>query len=145
MFSKKLLFTGVLLLLIATTVLAQTSKKIILTGLEVVPDVHTPATGAGEAWVESDTLYVRAEFEDLKANYSSAKVHYGEEGENGNPIYSLKPDLAEDRRSGVFTPEKNKFPLSDAMKEAFEEGNLYISIASSQHNRGEIRGQIDGY
>lgn len=124
---------------------AQDKKTVIFTGLDMVPDVHTPASGGGEAWVESDTLYVRLEFENLKAPYYASNIHYGEEGENGNPIYKLNPVLSENHRAGTFQPENNKFALSDAMKEAFENGNLYITIASEQHQRGEIRGQINDY
>lgn len=141
----KLSFALTLLLLCTVPLSAQDKKMVIFTGLEMVPDVHTPASGGGEAWVESDTLYVRLEFENLMAPYYASNIHYGEEGENGNPIYKLNPVLSENHRAGAFDPDNNKFALSDAMKEAFENGNLYITIASEQHKRGEIRGQIDGY
>lgn len=134
-----------LFLLISTTVFAQTKKQAILSGLEVVPRVHTAATGMAEAWILSDTLYVQGEFSDLKDFYFASNIHYGEEGKNGNPLYSLHPDLSEDHKSGSFTVDKNKFYVSDAIKEAFENGNLYITVATNQHQRGEIRGQIDTY
>ncbi|MDX1640201.1 MAG: CHRD domain-containing protein [Balneolaceae bacterium] len=141
----KIIISAITFLLISTSLFAQTKKTVIMTGLEMVPDIHTPATGGGEVWVESDTLYVRLEFENLKAPYYSANIHFGEEGENGNPIYKLNPVLSENHRSGAFDPETNKFALSDAMKEAYENGNLYVNIASDRHKRGEIRGQIDKY
>lgn len=143
--SGKKIFLTILVLLFTAPLSAQDKKRIILTGLEVVPDVHTPASGGGEAWIESDTLYVRVEFENLMAPYFAANIHYGEEGEIGNPIYSLNPDLAENQRSGIFDPDKNKFALNDAMKEAFKSGNLYITISSREHQRAEIRGQIDDF
>lgn len=143
--SGKFFLIAVLVLLFTIPLSAQDKKTVIFTGLEVVPDVHTPASGGGEAWVESDTLYVRLEFENLKAPYYAGNIHFGEEDENGNPIFKLHPTLNEDYRSGFFDPEKNKFALSDAMKEAFKNGNLYISIASERHQRGEIRGQIDNF
>lgn len=142
---RRLLLTIAISLTAVTSAFSQKDSNIILTGLEVVPDVHTPATGSGEAWIESDTLYVSVQFENLKSPYYSAHVYYGEEGENGNPIYSLSADLSDDHKSGSFNPEKNKFALSQAMKDAFTKGNLYISISSNRHKRGEIRGQIDGY
>lgn len=142
---KKLFLLIAALFIIPASVFAQKDTDIILTGLEVVPDVHTPATGSGEAWIENDTLYVSLQFENLKAPYYSAHIYFGEEGDNGNPIYSLNADLSEDHKSGSFDPEKNKFALSNAMKEAFQNGNLYINISSHRHKRGEIRGQIDGY
>ena len=116
-----------------------------MTGLEMVPDIQTAATGSGEAWIESDSLYVRLEFKNLQAPYYSANVHFGDEGETGNPIYKLNPVLGEDHRQGTVDPNQNKFALSDAMKEAFQQENLYITVASEQHQRGEIRGQIDTY
>lgn len=143
--SGKIFCAVIFLLVCAVSLSAQDKKTVIFTGLEMVPDVHTPASGGGEAWVESDTLYVRLEFENLKAPYYASNIHYGEEGENGNPIYKLNPVLSEDHQAGTFQPENNKFALSDAMKEAFENGNLYITVASEQHKRGEIRGQINGY
>lgn len=142
---KSYVITIILFVACFANVEAQKKHSVIMTGLDVVPDVHTPASGGGEAWVESDTLYVRLEFENLQAPYYTSNIHYGEEGENGNPIYKLTPSLSEDHLSGTFDPENNKFALSDAMKEAFENGNLYITIASEQHQRGELRGQIDGF
>lgn len=128
-----------------TTLFAQNKTEVFLSGLDVVPGVQTPATGTAEVWIQSDTLYVEGEFSDLKDFYFAGNIHYGEEGENGNPLYSLRPDLSDDHKSGSFDPEKNHFYVSDAVKEAFENGNLYITVASHRHQRGEIRGQINTY
>lgn len=111
----------------------------------MVPDVQTAATGTAEVWVESDTLYVSGEFSNLQSYYFASNIHYGEEGKRGNPIYKLQPDISENRTSGSFDPEKNKFRLSEAMLEAFKNGNLYLTIASDENRRGEIRGQINAY
>lgn len=143
--SMKRFFLIVLFFLISTSVFAQKKVEAILSGLEVVPQVHTSATGVAKVWIESDTLYVRGEFSDLKDYYFASNIHYGAKGKNGNPLYALHPDLSEDHKSGAFTPEKNKFYVSDAIKDAFKNGNLYITVASNQHQRGEIRGQIDDY
>lgn len=136
-------FLIILFILVNASTFAQEKTETFLSGLDVVPQVPTPATGVAEIWIESDTLYVRGEFSDLKDFYFAGNIHYGEEGENGNPLYSLRADLSEDHKSGSFDPEKNHFYMSDAVKEAFENGNLYITVASHQHQRGEIRGQIN--
>lgn len=119
--------------------------EVILNGVNMVPDVQTAATGTAQAWIESDTLYVSGKFSNLQSYYYASNIHYGEEGETGNPIYKLQPDISEDRTSGSFNPEKNKYHLSEAMLEAFNNGNLYITVASNDNRRGEIRGQINAY
>jgi len=145
MMMKRLLFL-ILFSLLPLAAFAQSDKiDVILNGINVVPDVRTPATGAAKVWVESDTLYVRGEFSGLMSYYYASNIHYGGEGENGNPIYKLKADISDDHTSGVFDPEKNKFPLSEATMEAFENGNLYITVASDKKRRGEIRGQINAF
>lgn len=132
--------------LISTIVFAQSEKtEVILNGVNMVPAVQTPASGTAQVWVESDTLYVSGKFSDLMSYYFASNIHYGEEGETGNPIYKLQPDISEGHTSGTFDPEKNKFPLSDAMLEAFNNGNLYMTVASDDNRRGEIRGQINAY
>lgn len=132
--------------LISATAFAQSERaEVVLNGVNMVPDVRNGASGAGTVWVESDTLYVNGEFSNLQSYYFASKIHNGEEGETGNPIYKLQPDVSEDYTSGTFDPEKNKFSLSDAMVEAFNNGNLYITVASHDNRRGEIRGQINTY
>lgn len=142
---KTVLLIVFLLLFIASGLSAQDKTEVLLSGINIVPDVHTPATGSAEVWIQSDTLYVKGEFSDLTAPYYAANIHFGEEGETGNPIYLLEPKLSGDQTSGTFAPDENRFALSEAMKQAFENGNLYISIASDQHQTGEIRGQISGF
>ncbi|NBC02661.1 MAG: CHRD domain-containing protein [Bacteroidetes bacterium] len=145
MMRKKLFFLTFFTLLI-TTVYAQNNRAdVVLNGVNMVPDVQTGASGSATIWVESDTLYVKGEFSNLQSYYFASNIHYGGEGETGNPIYKLKPDISEDHTSGTFDPEKNKFKLSDAMLEAFNNRNLYITVASDDNRRGEIRGQINSY
>lgn len=140
-----------LLVLLVFTIISVTAKAqnnpadVILNGVQMVPDVQTAASGTAKVWVESDTLYVSGEFSNLQSYYYASNIHYGGEKETGNPIYRLRPEISEDHTSGTFDPEKNKFKLSDAMMEAFENGNLYITVASDKNRRGEIRGQINAY
>ena len=145
MLNRKLLLLF-LLAFVTTIALGQTNKsEVILNGVNMVPNVQTGASGTATVWVESDTLYVEGEFSNLQSYYFASNIHYGGKRETGNPIYKLQPDIADDHTSGTFDPEKNKFALSDAMLEAYNKGNLYITVASHDNRRGEIRGQINTY
>lgn len=146
MFSKKLFALVVLFLALPLILSAQNKgEEIILNGIKMVPNVQTSATGTAYVWVQSDTIYVSGKFMDLQSYYYTSNIHYGEKGETGNPIYRLHPDVSEDHTSGTFHPDNNKFKLSEAMLEAFNNGNLYITVASDKRRRGEIRGQINSY
>lgn len=146
MISKKHIVSFTVFLMLPMILSAQNQgKEIILNGINMVPDVHTPATGTVNVWVDSDTLYVSGKFRNLQSYYFAGNIHYGEEGETGNPIYKLRADISDDHTSGTFDPQKNKFKLSEAMLEAFKNGNLYITVASDKKRRGEIRGQINSY
>lgn len=136
-------FTLLIVLFVITSVNAQTTYNITLSGMEQVPTVRTAATGTAEVYVESDTLYVSGSFSDLSGHYWSAFVHYGPEGEEGNRLFRLTPDeLNEEKNSGIFRFEENKFYLRELQQEALREGNLYINISSNRYQEGEIRGQI---
>lgn len=145
MFKKINLSVFCLLMAFSATFAQKNQAEVILNGVNMVPDVQTAATGTAEIWVESDTLYVSGEFSNLQSYYFASNIHYGEKGKSGNPIYKLRADISEDHTSGSFDPEKNKFKLSEAMLEAFNNGNLYITVASDKNRHGEIRGQINTY
>ncbi len=137
-------FLTILILLLATLMLsAQVKYEVTLSGLDQVPRVNTPAMGFVEVWVESDTLYVSGTFEDLRGHYWAGHIQYGRKGETGHRHFRLKPtDLNEEKNSGRFDPEENKFPLRASQKEVLKNGHFYINIASNRHQQGEIRGQI---
>lgn len=131
-----------LILLSTSCLVAQATYPVMLSGLEQVPQVRTPAMGQMEVYFESDTLYVSGEFSDLRDTYWSAHIHFGEEGERGNRLFRLTAELNEDKRSGTFKKEENKFHLRELQREALRNGNLYINIGSERNQNGEIRGQI---
>ncbi|MEX0769666.1 MAG: CHRD domain-containing protein [Balneolaceae bacterium] len=120
----------------------QNSAEVILAGYKQVPRVPTPATGMAEVTLKSDTLIVDGNFSDLREPYRSAAIFYGEEGEQGNQLFTLNPSLNEDKTSGSFSGNDNRFTLGGEIRKALSEGNLYIAITSSKYPRGEIRGQI---
>ncbi|MEX0890377.1 MAG: CHRD domain-containing protein [Balneolaceae bacterium] len=129
-------------LIILPGIVQAQSAEIILAGYNHVPTVRTSATGVVTVTVEADTLIVEGQFRDLRGVYRSASIHYGPPDESGNRLFGLNVDLDEDRKGGMFSAEKNRFGLRPSLREALKAGNLYISVASNRHQRGEIRGQI---
>ena len=132
----------ILILAASSTALSQDKYFVTLAGYNQVPEVRTPAMGEMQVWVEEDSLHVNGEFENLKDTYLAGYIHYGKKGKQGNRIYQLRVDIGEDYTSGSYDPQKNRFHLNEAMRQALREGNLYINISSRQHQHGEIRGQI---
>lgn len=139
---KKTWISTFLLVVCSLPLSAQATYDVILTGVEHVPSVRTPAMGELEVWVEDNVLYVQGEFSDLQGYYWSAHVHYGEKGKTGNRLFRLKTNLNEEKNGGTFTAEENQFELRQAQREALRNGNLYIVVSSNRHQQGEIRGQI---
>ncbi|WP_158278704.1 CHRD domain-containing protein [Rhodohalobacter mucosus] len=121
---------------------AQISAEFDLAGYHVTEPVGTAAVGMAEATVRRDSLIISGHFEDLKGRYWSAYIHYGAPGEKGNRLLKLHADVSDDHRSGRFDPQKNAFKMSDAVREALSEGNLYLLVSSEPHRQGEIRGQL---
>lgn len=120
----------------------QTTVELSLAGYNQVPPVRTAASGTVEITVEGDSLFVAGEFSDLREYYRGAYIHYGREGDTGNRMFQLKADLNEDKVSGVFKIEKNRFHVRPAQKEALQNGMLYVNITSNRYRGGELRAQI---
>jgi len=121
---------------------AQQSGILILAGYKSVPSVNTAANGTVEVTLKGDSLSVEGSFSDLSNYYYGSSIFYGEEGTQGNQLFNLDPDINEDRISGTFKTSKNTFRLNEAQLEALANGNLYLSILSYDHKRGELRAQI---
>ncbi|MCC5939974.1 MAG: CHRD domain-containing protein [Balneolaceae bacterium] len=139
----KTLFTlSVLFISMGSVLSAQTVYDFPLSGTEMVPRVQTPGMGSMQVWIESDTLYVRGTFSDLRDTYFAAHIHYGKRGETGNRIFRLRATLNDDKRSGEFREEDNKFHLRPVQRSAITNGNFYMTISSNRHQQGELRGQI---
>lgn len=121
---------------------AQQSRVIQLAGHKSVPTVGTPASGEITVTVSNDSLIVSGSFKKLLGQYHSGGVFVGEEDENGNRLFLLEVSLNEQKTGGTFEEEKNRFFLRDIHKQYLAEGEFYISIASYEKPRGEIRAQI---
>lgn len=127
------------------SILAQQSHTIILTGYNSVPKVETPARGDAKITLKADTLSVEGSFSDLSGYYFGSAIFYGEKGEQGNKIISLKPTIKESRTDGIFEKSKNTFKLTEGQLEALRNGNLYINIMSFEHQLGELRAQLPAF
>lgn len=139
---KSIIWMLIFIVLPFFSLLAQQSVEVSLAGYKNVPPVHSPGSGVLTVTLESDTLFVEGYFENLRSTYRSSSIHYGSSTETGNRLLGLKVQIDEDRRGGTFRKEENYFVLRPSLREALNQGNLYISIATERHQRGEIRGQI---
>ena len=129
-------------LLWITPCVGQTKAEVNLAGYNHVPMVRTPAMGHAEVTVSGDSLFVEGEFENLRGRYWSAHIHFGEIGKRGHRLLRLKAELDETGSGGTFHPAENAFRLTEPVRAALREGKLYINIASTRFQHGEIRGQI---
>lgn len=129
-------------LLTVLPAMGQQSVQVVLTGMDQVPEVRTPATGMVNVTLEGDSLTVDGSFSDLRGNFTGMSIYHGREGEQGNQLIKLQVDLDEDHKGGTLDPEKNKIELREGIKSALSQGMLYLSITSDRFQQGEIRGQI---
>lgn len=120
----------------------QNGQTLILAGYKTVSKVQTPATGELNVSLKGDSLSVQGSFTNLSSYYFGSAIFYGEKGERGNQIIDLNPTIADNKTSGTFEKSKNTFKLTEGQLEALSNGNLYISIMSFDHQRGELRTQL---
>ncbi|MGM0586840.1 MAG: CHRD domain-containing protein [Bacteroidota bacterium] len=118
------------------------SWNVTLAGFKEIPKVATSASGTAIIKLQGDSLFVTGSFQDLTSSYRSAHIFRGIDKEVGNAILALKTSLADDKRSGRLLKRSNRFKLNAYQKAALLNGELYISIASSEHPYGEIRSNI---
>ena len=98
---------------------------------------------AAEAAGDVSILAVTGSFANLSSDLfpvagSAAHVHNAPRGQNGGIVFNLEV-TSTDSRSGTFRGSKT---LSDAEKEAFENGDFYVNVHTADYPNGAIRGQI---
>jgi len=146
----KLMKTSILLLVVLflgsiampPSVHAQQSQNITLAGYKMKPRVATSASGVADITLDSDTLTIGGEVSDLMNSYSGAYIMVNIRGEGGNKLYSLTVDLNDQKTGGTFPAEDNRFVLSPSEKALLKKGELFITVNTYEHQRGEIRGDI---
>lgn len=121
---------------------AQSSGMALLAGYKLDPPVHTPATGSVTVTLKNDSLMVNGSFSDLTSPYFSAGIYFEKGKKYRNRIFSLQAQLNDEKTSGTFKESQNRFILSASLKSLLKNGALYIRISSTNHQQGEIRGQI---
>lgn len=120
----------------------QSTTEFPMGGYEQVPPVRTSALGKMTFTVDGDSLFVSGEFSDLVGQYRSANIHFGKRGDTGPRIFRLSANPEDDHKRGVIRSDRNRFELSEAIKDALREGRMYVVIGSSRHQMGEVRGQV---
>ncbi len=144
-FWKLSLILGLPLLIAACgpRVVTPETVTVALAGENEVPAVATMASGEVSATLTGSTLVVEGSFEDLMSDLtlvagSSAHIHQAAAGANGGVLFGLDV-VSTDQRSGTLSGE---FELSDAEREAFLDGNLYVNIHTTGNGSGELRAQL---
>lgn len=112
-----------------------------LTSTNVVPPVHTAATGWVVAVLHGSTLQIDGAYGNLSSDLATnvrggIHLHRGGPDENGAIVFEL--DHAGDR-VGTFS---GSFDLDQDQIQALQDGMFYIQIHSRSHPQGEIRGQL---
>lgn len=122
--------------------LAQQSQEITLAGYKMQPKVATSGSGSITVTLKGDTLNVEGNFKNLTDRFSGGYIMVSLKGHPGNQIYRLKAQLNDEKTGGTLKTEDNSFVLSEGEKELLKKGDLYITISSFNHQKGELRGNI---
>lgn len=137
------LFALLLVLLTAGPTIAQQTQPAVfearLLGANEVPTVTQAGTGSVTAVLNDLKLHVTGSFSGLQGDFTAAHLHRAAIGENGPPVFTLEPVLADDNRSGTF---HQTFTLTEVQVEDLINGSLYVNVHSAIHPGGEIRGQL---
>ena len=140
------------LLLVSTVLIAACGPRVAtpdavvtsaLAGENEVPAVATTGSGEATATLTGSTLVVEGTFEGLMSDLveiagSAAHIHQAAAGANGGVLFGLDV-TSTDQRSGTLSGE---FELSEAQRDAFLAGELYVNIHTEGNGSGELRAQL---
>lgn len=117
----------------AAPLAAQTQFRADLNGAQEVPPVATSAAGWGEFTLSpTNTLEYEVHTYGLAAN--GASIHQGAAGFNGGILFTLS--------GGPNDWLGSTNQLSTIQLATLQAGGMYVSVHSTAHPNGEIRGQI---
>ncbi len=125
-----------------------------MSGDQVTPPTDTSVNGTASFRTTTYDTVIKYKIKIAgSSDVTSADIHMGEKGENGEAVVDL---LKESKKNGIkngtsirgnFTSSDLKGPLKGKMIaeliSAMSNGNTYVSIDTPYHVNGEIRGQID--
>lgn len=106
-----------------------------LSGTEEVPPASTAASGKGSFTVGADGA-VSGSVSTSGVQGTMAHIHRGARGQNGPVVVPLT-------KSGDTYTAPAGAKLSEADRQAFREGRLYVNVHSDRHKGGEVRGQLN--
>ena len=122
-----------------------------LTGMEEVPPVNTNSTGIALFELLNNHIDFKVNVTNLDKT-TSAQIHLGEFGQNGEIIVSLLKSLSPfDVHNGTLvegkvTPSDLVGPLKgktiNELVQLFNNTKTYVNVHTEQYPNGEIRGQI---
>lgn len=115
-----------------------------LSGGQEVPPVTTNATGTVRVVNQADALVLTGDFRDLSSplfdvSGSPAHIHRGLPGQAGPIVLNVVVTPGPDQRSGTFQFADR---LSQDLLAAYENGELYLNVHTTNNPGGEIRAQL---
>lgn len=113
-----------------------------LTGSQEVPSVSTSASGSARLHLNplQDTVTIQVTTSGLSGPITGAHLHSGIAGQNGPVVKGLQ--IRGDVVTGTWRENDNQMPLTDSLRNALLNGELYVNIHTAAHPDGEIRGQV---
>lgn len=117
-----------------------------LSGAYEMPAAKTMAYGGMVFQLKGDSLIASGSFANLSGEFDAeiaggSHLHMGEAGANGSVMISLNATLSEDKLSGTYSPENNRFELTSEQKTALMNRMMYVNIHTKAYGSGELRGQ----
>jgi hypothetical protein len=118
-----------------------------LIGRNEVQPVVSSGNGGVIAEVSGARLVVTGSFNNLVSNFNpnvagGSHLHLAPAGQNGGITIGLVPVVAANQRSGVFEAADNNFALTAQQVAAFQGGELYANVHTTDFPSGELRGQV---
>jgi hypothetical protein len=125
-----------------------------MSGDQVTPPTNTSVNGNASFRTTTYDNVIKYKIKIAgSSDVSSADIHLGKKGENGETVVDL---LKDSKKNGIkmetsirgnINSSDLKGPLKGKMIaeliSAMRNGNTYVSIDTPYHENGEIRGQID--
>lgn len=125
----------------------QIALRSFLSGASEVPSLISSGHGQIIAELSDSTLMVYGRFDDLEDPVATSiagglHIHAGLAGQNGPVQFPLDAELDMDSLGGRLAASQNIYDLSGVQVLAAGFRGLYVNVHSTEHEGGEIRGQL---